>query len=106
MVGDFLEYTNRDHNWILDNLDIWQLKPYHTRIQAMKLKELKGQHLAFYQAQAGMGGVQFKNCAGPSDYWSNEILAAQESGNAIDQPEEDRITTEADLDNLMRMFGG
>ena len=85
----------------MESLDIWQLKAMHKRIMAKKVKEMKGQALAFAQAQAGMGGVKFSGISNANDFWHNEILAAQETSKQFG----DKVANEKDISQLLNMLG-
>lgn len=96
-MGDFLEYLGKDHNWILDNLDIWQLGAYSKRLQKVKIKEIKTQAIMFYTATSGLGGVQFKGIKTPGDYWR------------IDEPEirqTMKMSDESEVNAVIKLFGG
>ena len=81
IVGDFLEYLNRDHNWILNNLDIWQLPA-----------------LSFAHAVSGMGGVRFSGIKTARAFW--EIPLLEETAG------KKKATTEDEINSLLGMFGG
>jgi len=99
-----VEYLGRDHNWILDNLDIWQLESFNKRIQSMKLKEQKKQALMFAATQAGMNGVKFSGIRTASEYWNNPIIEEMMADKT--RLDKEGYAKEEDVNTLLKMLGG
>ena len=104
IILDFLEYLNRDHDWVLDHLDIWQLFVYHRRIIVIKSKEKKGQLLDYYTTIKGMDGMKFTNADTPEKFWEGPQFQKLPQG----EPGKNDVPEYADADALKklgRMFG-
>ena len=94
MIGDFWEYGRRDHEWIANHLDIWQLSVYMRRIQLMRIKESREQALLFYAATSGMNGIKFKGIKSPGQFFKPPDLTPKEPD------------TEREVNDFIRAIGG
>jgi len=75
----------------------------HKRVQVIKLKETKEQHLMYYAATSGMNEIKFPEAPNPKSYWQ---IAEQVAGKRVSTKAPPKYADEKELQRMADFVRG